>query len=291
MRTGERHGPVVGLSIEKARQQPPLGTTPFHEWVLPDGTPWTQFHRVQSGYLLRFPGLADFMISDVELAVSCCPLPDVDEHTIRHLHLNQVLPLVLSRTDKLVFHGSAIEAGERAIAFMGESGRGKSTLAASFAVNGHRVLADDGVVIEERERAFEVQPSHPSIRLWDDSQSAVLHQHAVPEPALVYTSKSRFLADGVVRFCSDARGLRRIYVLGDDVPGPAAITALTPRDALIELVKHSFLLDVHVTELLATHFDRLSRMVRQPVCFRLDYPRRFDALPGVRAAILRHCDS
>jgi hypothetical protein len=282
---------MAGLSIERARQQGPLGTTPFHVWVLPDGAPWVQLFRVQSGYLLRFPGLADFTISVAGLAVSCCPLPDVDEQTIRHLHLNHVLPLVLSRTGNLVFHGSAIEAGEWAIAFMGESGRGKSTLAASFAVNGHRVLADDGIVIQERERAFEVLPSPPSIRLWDDSQSAILHPHAVPGPSLSYTAKARFLADDVVRFCDGARGLRRIYVLGSDVPGRVAITAITPRDALIELVTHSFLLDVHVTGLLAAHFDLLTRMVRQPVCFRLDYPRRFDALPEVRAAILGHCDS
>jgi hypothetical protein len=33
------------------------------------------------------------------------------------------------------------------------------------------------------------------------------------------------------------------------------------------------------------------RAAREPIAFRLDYPRRFDALPEVRAAILRHCDS
>ena len=279
------------LSIEKPRPQGPLATTPFHEWTLPDGTRWAQFYRTQSGYVLRFPDFADFTISGEDLVISCRPLPETGEETIAHLYLNQVLPLVLSRRGKLVFHGSAIEIGAAAIAFMGESGRGKSTLAASFAVNGHRFLADDGIVIEERDETFVVQPSHPSIRLWDDSQAALMQPHAVPQRPVPYTPKSRFLADDTIRFCDEAHGLHHVYFLGDDVASGPNFEALTGGEALIQLVKHSFLLDIRAAELIGAQFDRLSRMVRRPVCFRLDYPRRFEALAEVRAAILRHCAS
>ena len=41
--------------------------------------------------------------------VTCLPAPDVSEATTQHLYLNRVLPLVLSKLGKLVFHASAVE--------------------------------------------------------------------------------------------------------------------------------------------------------------------------------------
>jgi hypothetical protein len=47
------------------------------------------------------------------------------------------------------------------VVFAAESGRGKSTLAASFAVNGFRFLTDDGLVLEPAGEGYAVLPSHP----------------------------------------------------------------------------------------------------------------------------------
>jgi ATP-dependent phosphoenolpyruvate carboxykinase len=51
----------------------------------------------------------------------------------QHLCLKQVLPLVLSKQGQRVFHASAVEVEveDGAVVFAAESGRGKSTLAAS----------------------------------------------------------------------------------------------------------------------------------------------------------------
>ena len=64
------------------------------------------------------------------------------------------------------------------------------------------------------------------------------------------------------------------------------IEPMSPSEALMELTKHSFLLDIEAPELIAHHFDRLAEMVRQPVFFKLDYPRRYEDLGRVRQAIL-----
>ena len=277
------------LKIDVPARQDPLGTEPYREWIFPDGTRWAQFHRTDSGYLLRFPDLADYTISADGLEVSCRPLPHVAAKTIRHLYLNQVLPLAFSRRGKLVFHASAIETGSGAIAFVGESGRGKSTLAASFSAHGHRFLADDGLVVEEREGRFDAQPSHPSLRLWEDSQAALMQLREAPLLPLPDIPKASFLAGRALPFCGEARELRRVYFLGTDTAEGVTFTELTAGDALIELVRHSFLLDTGASELIAAHFDGLARMLHRPMCFRLDYPRRFDALAEVRADVLRHC--
>lgn len=279
---------VVNFRLGVGRAQAAVGWSPFHRWTFPDGTLWTEFYRAGGGYLLRFPDLADFEISADGFGVACFPVPGVVEATVQHLYLNQVLPLVLSKQGKLVFHASAVEAGQGAIAFVGESGRGKSTLAASFAVSGHRFLTDDGLVLEPIGTGYEVLPSHPSIRLWDDSESALIPPTAGRAPPVSYTSKARFLAGAELIFCAESRPLRRVFFLGDGSAPAIELSALTPAQALVEWVKHSFLLDIEERPRLASHFDQVAALAHQPIHYRLDYPRRFYDLALVRRAIVEH---
>ena len=266
----------------------PLRESTFHEWTFPDGTLWTQFFRQGAGYLLRFPDLADFEVSADGLSVQGFPAPGVPSPTVEHLYLNQVMPLALSRQGKLVLHGSAVDIGGQGVAFLGESGRGKSTLAASFATEGEQFLTDDGLLLEWFDSRCMIIPNHPSIRLWEDSQEALVSERTVMAPAVSFTSKARFLAGPGIAFCDEARPLRRVFFLGDGDLATPTIEPLRPAEALIELVKHSFLLDIEAQDMLARHFDDLSRLATLPVFFRLDYPRSYETLPAVRQAIVSH---
>jgi hypothetical protein len=281
---------VAAFTLAPAHPQATLKGLPFHQWTFPDGTQWTQFYRTESGYLLRFPDLADFQVSPDGMEVTCFPAPDISYETTRHLYLNQVQPLTLARQGKFVFHASAVEIEGGAVAFMGESGRGKSTLAASFATNGFRFLTDDGLVLESYDGVYLIMPSHPSIRLWDDSEEALIGDSARKAPPVQFTSKARFLADRDIVFCEQPRPLHRVYFLGEGVPQQTVFERMNPAEALIELVKHSFLLDIEEREMLAAQFDELSRLVSQPIYYRLDYPRRFEDLAQVRQAILKHAN-
>jgi len=274
--------------MERARRQSSLASAPFHTWSFPDGTLWTEFHRADGGYLLRFPELADFQVDADARTVTCLPVPEVSEGTTQHLYLNQVLPLVLSKLGKLVFHASAVALSDGAVVFAGESGRGKSTLAASFAVSGFPFLTDDGLVLESTVEGYQILPSHPSIRLWADSEEALIGPGVETAPALPFTSKSRFLAGDAVRFCDQPRRLRRVYFLGDGSAAAPRFERLSAAEALVEWVKHSFLLDVEERPRLASHFDQVAQLANQPIHYRLDFPRRFEALERVRQAIVEH---
>jgi hypothetical protein len=273
------------------RRQEAIPYPLIHEWTFPTGIPWTRFYRTPSGYRLRFPDLADFDVAEDGGSVSGWQAPGVSVDTLEHLYLNQVLPLALSRRGKLVFHASAIDVDGRAVAFLGESGTGKSTLAASFAANGLPFLCDDGLVIDMQEGQGVAVPSHPSIRLWQDSRQALLGDDACAAPALEFTTKLRYLAGNQVEFCAHARRLRCAFFLGNGTGIRVECVRLEPGSALIELVRHSFLLDIEKRDLLAAHFDSLSSLVRDVACFRFDFPRRFEALPDVRNEILRHVRS
>jgi hypothetical protein len=264
------------------------GTSPFKRCTLADGTPWVEFFRIDGGYLLRFPKLADFAVSVDGLRVTCQSTTGVSEETLRRLYLGHVLPLALSRQRKLVFHGSAVAVDHLAVSFLASSGKGKSTLAASFAISGFPFLTDDGLIVEESHGRIIVRPSHPSLRLWEDSQSAIVPSQATLAPPVQYTPKARIFAGNGILHCAETILLRCVFFLGDGTATAPLIKALRPRDALIKLVEHSFLLDTDKKEMIGFHLDALSKLVKNPIFFELDYPRRFDALPAVREAVISH---
>lgn len=278
----------VEFAMGPARAQAALSLPMFQEWSFPDGAPWTRFYRDGADYLLRFADLADFHVASDGRSVRVWPAPDTSEETTRFLFANQVLPLALSRQGTLVFHASAVEIDAGAVAFMGASGRGKSTLAASFATHGRRFLTDDGMAVEPANDGPRVVPSQPSLRLWDDSRDALLDAATPLAPALDYTSKSRFLAGAGLAHCDRALPLRRVYFLGAGDSDAIVFAPIAPGEALIELLRHSFLLDIEEKQLLAAHFEELSGLAARTIYYRLDYPRYFDRLPDLRQAIVQH---
>ncbi len=278
----------VTADLHPFKQHLSEGLTPFQQWTLADGTVWTRFYRTTSGFLLRFPGLADFTVSPDGKAVVAYPARDVASQTVDHLYLNQVLPLALSRQFMLVLHASAVEIENFAVAFLGASGRGKSTLAASFSTSGFRFLTDDGLQMSEEEGGYIIKPSHPSIRLWGDSRAALIPESTKAAPPVAYTPKSRLLADDEVAHCDVARPLRCMYFLGESNTDTVSIAPISGRDAMIGLVKNCFLLDIEAREMLTHHFDQLSALAKTPMFFRLDYPRQYKMLPQVRETVVRH---
>lgn len=279
---------MVELTTSKAGPQRPFPQPPFHVWQMPDGSPWTAFHRVRAGIILRFPDLADYHVASDGHRVTCKPVPGVSAATIEHLFLNQVQPLALSRLGKCVFHASAVEVDGAAIAFLAESGRGKSTLAASFASNGWRFLTDDGLQIERSGSEYEVVPSHPSLRLWQESQQALLKPEAPQLQGPEYNSKVRFLASSELLFCSEPRPLRAAYMLGTGAADGLKIEPIPPADSLIEWTRFAFILDIEDRGMIAEQFRETAELANRVQTFRLDYPRRFEDLARVRAAIVAH---
>ncbi len=278
---------MAAFRIAQAGAQEELSVAPYQEWVLPGGERWLRFFRTETGYLLRFPDLADFELSGAAPAITCRPAPDTTRDTCEHLYLNQVLPLMLSRAGKLVFHASAVEVSGAAAAFLAESGRGKSTLAASFATGGHRFLADDGLVVEAAGTGFTALPSHPSLRLWEDSRQALV-AGAAAAPPVQYTEKARLLSGGELRHCARPRPLRRAYFLGHGRTSAVRIERMGAAEAMMAWVGNSFLLEPKEPAVLAAHFGKVAELANTVPCYRLDYPRRFAELARVRRAVERH---
>lgn len=260
---------------------------------LADGTPWQRCAKISCGYLLRFPDLANFIFNPSNDSIRCIPEPQTPPHTLHHLLLDQVLPLVLNYKGHEVLHGAAVVTPYGACAFVGPTGAGKSTLAASFLTAGYPVLTDDCVVLDNCGRDIHAIPAYPGLRLWDDAITALFGSTGSCAPVAHYTPKQRFTsALSATPFCSSGVPLAGVYVLGtspDNYAPPTShpeIRPLSTREALITLLSLAFKLDIQDQRMLTREFDFLHRLVTQIPVRRLIVPDSFDRFPAVHAAIL-----
>ncbi|MGE5462577.1 MAG: hypothetical protein ACM3PS_04440 [Syntrophothermus sp.] len=259
-------------------------------WYSFDGRVWLAFARIDSGYLLRFPSYADFVISTDARTISAYRGGNTPDSSIRHLLLNQVIPIVLSQLGKLVLHASACVSPQGVMAFMGTTGMGKSTLAASFGLRGLQVLTDDCLSIEKQGNDVLCVPSYAGVRLWPESITALFAKEPELQTLAHYTDKKRFV------FEQNASGeslfLKAAYVLThpeeDPLGNSISITPLSSGTALLEAVKHTFQLDVTDRERLAQAFKRYEWLAQSVPFFQLRYPRDHAYLPAVNTAVLEH---
>ncbi|MGE5374366.1 MAG: hypothetical protein ACM3XO_04850 [Bacteroidota bacterium] len=259
-------------------------------WYSFDGRVWLAFARIDAGYLLRFPAFADFVISTDARAISGYRRGNTPEASVRHLLLNQVIPIVLSQLGKLVLHASACVTPHGVMAFMGTTGMGKSTLAASFGLRGFTVLTDDCLSIEKRDGDVLCVPSYAGVRLWPESVTALFEEAPELQTLAHYTDKKRFV------FQQDPAGashlMKAAFVLtkpDDNQPVDSIrITPLSPGEGLLEAVRHTFQLDVTDRLRLAQAFRRYEWLAQSVPFFKLSYPRDHTLLPAVQAAVLEH---
>ena len=261
----------------------------FHHQKLSDGQPWLSLGRRGSCYLLSFVDVADFLVfADCRL-IDCYGKEDTTVETIRHLLLDQVLPRVLSQQGRTVLHGSAVCVQGEAVAFLGDGGWGKSTLVASFCRLGFPHLTDDCLLLSEQGNQFFVIPSYPGLRLWPDSMALLFPGERRSRSGAHYTGKMRINpTGGQLPFCPGPTPLRRLYVLSPDSTTGAlfSIRPLSRREALAELIKHTYRLDITDRGRLRKEFAALSRVATSLTVSQVAFKRDLSLLPATRDAIL-----
>lgn len=282
------HERVIRHTIKPARSQERMDVMPFHHYVSSDGTVWTEFYRAAEGYLLRFPDLADFEVSADGTEVVAHPANGTDAATVEHLYINQLVPLALSRQGQPAFHASVVTVPGGAVAFLGDTGMGKSTLAASYALNNAAFLTDDALIVEESGDNIRAQPSHASLRLWEDSVEALVGSEIAEAGPVSYSSKTRLLAGDALVHSDEAQPLIAAFVLEMQDASSVAIRALNGLDRYMGWLDNSFLLDIEDHDLLARHFEWTHRISGTVPTLALDYPRDYGILPEVRNAVHQH---
>ena len=131
-------------------------------------------------------------------------------------------------------HASAVVCGGKCIALAGQSGFGKSTVAASLSSLGFTVHADDLCLAQPRDGGFVVGSGVAELRLWDDA-AQFLNYHA-PYAKVPEIAKSVFRLPAARPVCLP---LERLYALefADQAEAPG-IYRVTGVAALQLLVGH-----------------------------------------------------
>jgi hypothetical protein len=204
------------------------------------------------------------------------PVSGLDESTVRPYILGPALSVLLRQRGLLVLHASSIAINDSAVAFIGGSGWGKSTLAEAFHARGYSILTDDVMGIDTQTEPPTVLPGFPQIKLWPEAAASIGHP---PESLSILHPGTEKLAHYLTRgFRQTPLPLKRIYVLagGDH----HAITRLQPQAAFAQLMRHSReVRSLKAPHFISAHLRQCASLVEQvPIC-RFQRQRSLAALP------------
>ncbi len=164
------------------------------------------------------------------------PHEGMDLNLMSFLAQGPGLSVLLHQRGYITLHASCVKVGNLAVAFVGDSGSGKSTTAAAMYVRGHALISEEVTVIDNSGPAPAAYPGHPGLRLLPEG----VHHLPGPlgEPIQVDTEdrKGKYLAhQGFPRY---ATPLQRVYVLSEGAC--TEIKELNGHRAVYELIKHSY---------------------------------------------------
>jgi len=264
----------------------------FHHWKDEDDNITISCARNGNAYILRFPQLVDFYISRQGDNVYYFPQPGVSEQSIRHLLIDQIIPRILGQRGNLVLHASVVAiSGNTCVAFLGNSGLGKSTLAASFYQNGAELITDDCLLLEENDGQLYGIPNYYGVRLFDDSAEAIFSKNLERSSVSDYSVKSRINLIEKSKISRSGRyAVNNFFLLSKSTEnnelGIIDIRIIRGMGQLINLLAQLFLLDVTDNPLIKTHFLEMKKLFAcNTHFFRLEYPRNYEQLSEVRARI------
>jgi hypothetical protein len=211
------------------------------------------------GVLLKVSGAGDFYIApagDAILPVNDWPIANLDRETL----VGPAIVLALAMRGTWSLHASAGMFGGLVTVFLGESGLGKSTLAAYLSRKWERkwrLVADDILPVTASSSSVEAWPHFPQLKMSAESQ---------PGPGL-----------------PEHMPVSRICLLTNAGQGISPELKLLSRShALTVLLSHTAGARLFDPRLLAGHLAFAAEVARQVSVYELSYQRRWDVLAEVK---------
>jgi hypothetical protein len=287
--------PSITVKMVESSQLDLEGFTNCHDWKR-DAGPQMQTCRSarrDADYLLSFLGLASFHINPDGI-ISCLPDPGTTDGLVRQLLLNQVLPRYLAHTGALLLHASAVSlANGKTVAFLGESGHGKSTLASYCHQHGAQIIDDDCLLLRSENQRISVTGGVPTIRLYPDSLHALDHNPAGFVPYVDNSGKQQMRLPAGSTPGSEPRALDALFLLaapGDTSAGDAVrIEPAAGQAAMMAILSSAFNLDPSDPDTMTRTFSHAGWVLTEGKGLRvhhLHYPREHAKLPQVLQALL-----
>lgn len=220
--------------------------------------------------LLRLHGLVDFEISPDRRSVAASSDPECPSDLLGILVTGNLLAMVLALRGETVLHASAVEVDGEALAFVADSGMGKSTLAALACARGARFVTDD--LLRPR------YGDNGAVRCWPGATENRLRRD-VADLSGDYAGVDTWTSvDGRVvwspppstRESSRLRAIVLPHPVRDE--GRADVYPLTPGEAVLELTRRPRILGWIDEAVQVQTFANLSRLARAVPVYRARVP-------------------
>ena len=240
-----------------------------------------QYQITQDCILLRKKAARFLICRGKEIIIE--PSSQADEARIRYRLLTTPLIALLYQRGRIVLHGSAVCVDGAAVIFMGQSGRGKSTLAAAFRRKQYPLLTDDICVLSLTPAgSLMVFPGYPQIKMHRDTarRTGIAVDSLEPLPAGLELEKYTLnVTDDFVRL---PLPLHSIYELDVTSCDDTTLTPLQGHEKQFALMRNMFLPGL-IRGLGRDHiyFQQFAEAVRHISLTRLIRPVSLSLLDGL----------
>ena len=235
---------------------------------------------------VRWRGVGEFLVAHDGREIACAPALGAHEESFQVYLLGQAFSFALVKAGCEPLHATVLEHRGDALALVGQSGQGKSTLAASFLTQRLRLLTDDLMLLAPGLPPLFAYPGPPRIKLLPDAAEAFLGPGAARVPMNPETDK-HVIPIAASGYCGSPARLRGIYVLEHGESSDAAIRVepLAGREAFMALVGHTFNRHLVDPERLRRQMAEVTRTLGAVTVKRIVYPPVFARLADVRDAL------
>lgn len=215
-------------------------------------------YDTSGGMLLKVEGSREFFITPHGEMISQQNVSEDFTKLDYDVLLGPALVLALALRGTWSLHASAATFGGNTIVFLGESGQGKSTLAAYLSAHANwRLVADDILPVKVDLERVQVLPHFPQLKLRADAQPGTGLPEQLP--------------------------LDKVCVLAPaGMEAAPQLQRLASRLAIQMLLRHTAGTRMLTPEMLGKHLEFCSQVANQIPMYRLTYPHRKDMLPWVR---------
>ena len=261
------------------------------EWLSEarDGRP--SLGRSQGGYAYLFPDIAAFLLPP-DGSVRIFPDAGADPLAVEFVLFRGVLPRLLHLRRIPCLHAGAVQVGENVVGFIGDSGAGKSTVAAGLTMLGMPFVTDDVLPVRlGTDGTVLVGPGLQELRLHEFAAAKVgiTRDLVLPKPGSV---KGRWIPSSE-QTAHVRAPLASVYLLSPNGLRPMSAsvirvgTRLRPMSALRALIEHSFWMHAQETRMLASDLEVLGAIARSVPVRRLTYELSPTGLAAVQRLLLR----
>ncbi len=273
--------PTWHLRLEPAPLERPSCPVAARTWHGRGGRLLVDAVHGRDRHFVQFEDVAEFLIDTSACLISCHRFPHASGEHVRHLFLDQVLPRLVSHLGRTVLHASAVATGAGAVAFVGTTGAGKSTLAAGMLAAGFDGLGDDALLVAECDGELTATPAYAGLRLQPPVIEAVLGGTVGWTTSGILGAKTRLVGPdgdtGRMPLC----GVFVLEACSQVALDGTEVTELHGAQAVRALLPHTFLLDSSSRLERTSQLDTLARLAETVPVRSLRYPHRLESLPAV----------